>query len=107
MLRASIVAGLITFLTTSPALAEPYRPTAGNLAARRWFQDAKFGLFVHWGVYSVPGGEHKGKPAPGGAEWIMESARSPSPSTSPSPRSSTRPEFDAAEWVRAGRSRRA
>ena len=32
-----------------------YRPSAGNLAAREWFQDARFGLFVHWGVYSVLG----------------------------------------------------
>src|SRR4051794_13875023 len=32
-----------------------YRPTAANLAAREWFQDARFGLFVHWGVYSVLG----------------------------------------------------
>src|SRR6266487_2532226 len=30
-----------------------YRPAPDNLKAREWFQDAKFGLFVHWGVYSV------------------------------------------------------
>ena len=27
-----------------------YRPSAANLAAREWFQDARVGLFVHWGV---------------------------------------------------------
>ena len=32
-----------------------YQPTPENLEARKWFQDAKFGLFVHWGVYSVLG----------------------------------------------------
>ncbi len=30
-----------------------YRVAPENLKAREWFQDAKFGLFVHWGVYSV------------------------------------------------------
>jgi alpha-L-fucosidase len=33
--------------------AADYGPTPANLEARRWFQDAKFGLFVHWGVYST------------------------------------------------------
>ena len=30
-----------------------YQPTEDNLAAREWFQDAKFGMFVHWGIFSV------------------------------------------------------
>jgi alpha-L-fucosidase len=30
-----------------------YVPSAENLAARAWFQDAKFGMFIHWGIYSV------------------------------------------------------
>jgi alpha-L-fucosidase len=41
--------------------AAPYEPHPSNLKARQWFQDARFGLFVHWGVYSVLG---KG-------EWVM------------------------------------
>src|SRR4051794_3540569 len=32
-----------------------YKPAPSNLAARRWFRSAKFGLFIHWGVYSVLG----------------------------------------------------
>jgi alpha-L-fucosidase len=32
-----------------------YPPSQSNLDARRWFQDAKFGMFIHWGVYSVLG----------------------------------------------------
>lgn len=39
-----------------------YTPTQENLEAREWFQDAKFGLFVHWGVYSLLGKQ----------EWVME-----------------------------------
>ena len=32
-----------------------YQPAPENLQARREFQDAKFGMFIHWGVYSVLG----------------------------------------------------
>jgi alpha-L-fucosidase len=38
-----------------------YKPGAENLEARKWFQDAKFGLFIHWGIYSVPAR----------GEWVM------------------------------------
>ena len=38
------------------AAQEDYQPSESNLQAREWFQDARFGLFVHWGVYSVMGG---------------------------------------------------
>jgi alpha-L-fucosidase len=38
-----------------------YVPTTANLEARQWFDEAKFGLFIHWGVYSVLGD----------GEWVM------------------------------------
>ena len=39
-----------------------------------WFNNGKFGMFIHWGPYSVLGGEWKGKRIAQGdmAEWIME-----------------------------------
>ena len=50
-----------------------YIPSPGNLEAREWFQDAKFGMFIHWGVYSTMagGGDY------GIAEWIMERKQIP------------------------------
>jgi alpha-L-fucosidase len=39
--------------TSSLVFAQWYKPPVENLKAREWFQDAKFGLFIHWGVYSV------------------------------------------------------
>lgn len=38
-----------------------YTPTADNLQARKWFSDARFGLFIHWGPFSIPGS----------GEWVM------------------------------------
>src|ERR1044072_6280180 len=44
---------LLAFLSSSNFAQAKYTPTPNNLAARHWFQDARFGLFIHWGVYSV------------------------------------------------------
>src|SRR5450759_779382 len=43
----------------------------------QWWTDAKFGMFIHWGVYSVPAGTYQGKPIPGIGEWIMNSGKIP------------------------------
>ena len=40
-----------------PAQQGPYEPTSESLRAHKvpqWFEDAKFGIFIHWGVYAVP-----------------------------------------------------
>jgi alpha-L-fucosidase len=37
----------------------------------QWWQSARFGMFIHWGVYSLPGGEWKGKKVGGYAEHLM------------------------------------
>jgi alpha-L-fucosidase len=62
---AAAPAALSALAPQARAQAAPYQPTPVNLKAREWFQDAKFGLFVHWGVYSVLA---KG-------EWVMNNDR--------------------------------
>ena len=37
----------------------------------QWWRQAKFGMFIHWGIYSLPGGEWKGKKVSGYAEHLM------------------------------------
>lgn len=54
------VIALLFFLVT-PIKAQEYQPSPENLGARAWFQEARFGLFVHWGVYSLLGD----------GEWVM------------------------------------
>ena len=36
-----------------------------------WFKDAKFGLFIHWGLYSQTAGEWKGHPTEGGEHFML------------------------------------
>jgi alpha-L-fucosidase len=66
-----------------------YQPTSENLEARRWFQDAKFGLFVHWGVYSVLGD----------GEWVMNNRKTSVSEYEKLPAQFNPTEFDPAEWV--------
>jgi alpha-L-fucosidase len=50
---------------------------ASNANRMQWWHDAKFGMFIHWGVYAVPAGVYEGKPIDGIGEWIMQQARIP------------------------------
>ncbi len=40
-------------------------------ARMQWWHEARFGMFIHWGVYSVPAGTYEGKKIDGIGEWIM------------------------------------
>ena len=52
--------------------------TAAQKAARMaWWRDARFGMFIHWGLYSVPAGTWDGKQIPSLGEWIMNNASIP------------------------------
>jgi len=46
-------------------------------ARMKWWREARFGMFIHWGVYSVPAGTYKGKRIDGIGEWIMHDAEIP------------------------------
>ncbi len=56
-----IIFSLFTIVISLQLSAQPYTPTPENLKAREWFSNAKFGLFIHWGPFSIPGQ----------GEWVM------------------------------------
>lgn len=43
----------------------------------QWWRDARFGMFIHWGLYALPAGEWNGKQIEGIGEWIMKRAQIP------------------------------
>lgn len=47
-------------------------------ARMKWWREARFGMFIHWGVYSVPAGVYNGTNIGGLGEWIQNRARIPS-----------------------------
>ena len=65
-----------SLMRAAPQASDPDSPEAKQ-ARLAWFRDAKFGLFIHWGLYAIPAGEWKGKYVPGIGEWIMNRARIP------------------------------
>ncbi len=46
-------------------------------ARMQWWRKARFGMFIHWGVYAVPAGTYKGEQIAGIGEWIMRRAETP------------------------------
>ena len=83
-------------LTSSPA------PTSDELKEKRlqWFREARFGMMIHWGLYSVPAGEWKGKPIAGLGEWIMNRAKIPVGEYEQLTKQFDPEKFNAAEIVR-------
>ncbi len=66
-----ITAGLLAGQCISRAAAVLPESDAAYQERMQWFTDAKFGLFIHYGLYSILGGEWKGEPVERYAEWIQ------------------------------------
>ncbi|MBN2473628.1 MAG: alpha-L-fucosidase [Pirellulales bacterium] len=64
-----------------------------------WWRDAKFGMFIHWGLYAIPAGEWKGRKVPGIGEWIMDRGHIPVQEYAPLQKQFNPVKFDAAKWV--------
>ena len=68
---------------------DAYNPSKGNLDGREWFEDAKFGLFIHWGIYSEL---EEG-------EWVLHNRQIPINEYEMLADCFNPTEFDPAEWV--------
>ena len=53
LLQAAIIVAMGAVVTPATAQENRYTPTPENLQARREFADSKFGIFIHWGIYSM------------------------------------------------------
>ena len=65
-----------------------------------WWREAKFGMFIHWGLYAIPAGVWKGQEIPGIGEWIMNRARIPVREYEQLAKQFNPVKFNAEEWVR-------
>lgn len=68
-----------------------------------WWRDARFGMFVHWGVYSLPGGEWKGKVVSGYAEHLMRKEKIFRAEYLEMAHLFNPVDFNADEWIRTAR----
>ena len=78
-----------TILFSISLSSQEYVPSKENLEARKWFQEAKFGLFVHWGVYSILGD----------GEWVMNNQNIAIDEYEILPSFFNPIDFDAEAWV--------
>src|SRR5512132_743840 len=73
-----IIAALCVVALGFAPQAPPPRPADPAREKRlEWYREAKYGLFIHWGLYAIPAGEWKGKRSPGLVERIMNRSKIP------------------------------
>jgi len=75
-------------------------PLAEQDSRMDWWKEARFGLFIHWGLYAQPAGEWKGEEVPGISEWIMARAKIPVKEYEQLAATFNPVKYDADEWVR-------
>jgi alpha-L-fucosidase len=91
----------------APQITKP-DPYADETPAQRdarmkWWRESRFGMFIHWGVYSVPAGTYKGKQIGGIGEWIMNTGKIPVADYRAYAKEFNPVKFNADEWVRTAR----
>ena len=89
--------------TAAERTANP-NSTANETTAERdqrmkWWREARFGMFIHWGLYAVPAGEYKGQRSTRIGEWIMEWANIPRADYEKFAAQFNPVKFNPAEWV--------
>ena len=89
LIYSLLVLCLVLNLHALESQAQSDQPALANLAGRTWFQDAKFGMFIHWGTYSVLED----------GEWVMEIRKMPITEYEKLPPRFDPEKFNAAEWV--------
>ena len=91
--------GLCPAQSRRPESAKMIRETAEQRDARmKWWREARFGVFIHWGLYAIPAGEWGDRTNHG--EWIMHTAQIPAKRYERYQDQFNPVKFDAADWVR-------
>ena len=68
----------ICLFVSSTCAAQPSGESQEQRDARmKWWREARFGMFIHWGLYAIPAGEWNGKEVKGIGEWIMHYGQIP------------------------------
>jgi alpha-L-fucosidase len=68
---------LMTLTSLTRAEDTPAETKEQHDARMAWWRDARFGMFIHWGLFSVAGGIWKGSNTDGAGEWIMHDKKIP------------------------------
>jgi alpha-L-fucosidase len=88
-MKTSIAASVFLLMLALTAQSQQYEVTAANKQAREWFAAARFGMFIHWGPFSIPGS----------GEWVMNNRNITVENYTRLKDFFNPIDFDAAEWV--------
>jgi len=81
-------------------LVPPQREDTSRDNRMKWWREARFGMFIHWGVYSVPAGTYKGQKINRIGEWIMNRGKIPVAEYQAFAKEFNPVKFNADEWVK-------
>ncbi len=93
----------VAFFSWQLQAGEPAETKEQRDSRMTWWREAKFGLFIHWGVYSVPAGYYRGKSVAGNGEWIMNKGKIPMAEYQLFAKDFNPVKFNAYDWVKAAK----
>src|SRR5437763_7636979 len=94
-------ASLVVATGAQPPAPQPLDPAKEKRL--EWFREAKYGLFIHWGLYALPAGEWNGKRSLGLGEWVMFRSRIPVKEYETLASRFNPVKFNADEWVKVAK----
>ncbi|MCF7675360.1 MAG: alpha-L-fucosidase [Akkermansiaceae bacterium] len=97
--QASDVPTIEEFQLYAPGVKITARAEKPRAPKLKWFDEAKYGLFINWGLYSIPAGEWNGQPFDNIGEWIMHSAKIPVKEYEQLAKQFNPGKFNAEEWA--------
>jgi alpha-L-fucosidase len=108
VLALALILGNLTATSAAGTNSISPDPYANETPAQRdvrmkWFREARFGMFIHWGVYSVPAGTYNSKQVPGIGEWIMNHGKIPMAEYQAYAKEFNPVKFNADEWVKTAK----
>jgi alpha-L-fucosidase len=104
LIISTLIISMISCKPKTAPLTDYTKESKESYEARmKWWHDARFGMFIHWGIYSVPAGKYNGEEIKGIGEWIMNTAKIPVSEYEKFGKQFNPVKFDAAEWVKTAK----
>jgi len=100
--KAIVAAAMCAMLLSGCAEVKSGEPLSQD-ERMEWWRDARFGMFIHWGLYSIPAGTWEGEKVGGIGEWIMQRAPIAVADYEKLAGQFNPVKFDADEWVKIAR----
>jgi alpha-L-fucosidase len=91
---------LFVYISFAQNKTTPAVRTLSKEERMQWWRDARFGLFIHWGVYSVPAGTYNGHQINRIGEWIMNRGKIPVAEYQAFAKEFNPTKYDAEAWVK-------